>query len=139
MGTRGCAMVAVKSKGTFIIILNIVAAFIAVQFLPAQQPAIQRSNSQTEQVAVPRVSETWSSTLVASVSGQKKHQTRFIGHYPGYLSAKKAANQRVTVRTSSPSQSTTPQTLSLAPQAPSASTVVFDGPSESDTPYIPPD
>ena len=139
MGTRGRAMVTVKSKGTVLIVLYIVAAFIAVQFLPAQQSAIRHSTGHTEQVPVPTVSEAWSSTLVASASSQKKRQTRFIGHYPGYRSAKKAANQRVTVRTSGPSQSTTTQTFSLASQAPTSSTVVFDGPSESDTPYIPPD
>jgi Abnormal spindle-like microcephaly-assoc'd, ASPM-SPD-2-Hydin/Beta-propeller repeat/Cep192 domain 4 len=132
-------MMAVKSKGTVLIIFYIVAAFISAQSVLAQQPVIQHSTGQTAQVAVPIVSEAWSSTLVPSVSGQKKRQTRFIGHYPGYRTAKKAANQRVTGRTSSQAQSTTTQSLSLAPQAPSVSTLVFDGPSESDTPYIPPD
>jgi Beta-propeller repeat/Cep192 domain 4 len=132
-------MLAFTRKGIVLITPYIAAAFMAAQCALAQQPTIQQSTGRTAQVAVPIVSETWSSTLAASTPGQKKRQTRFIGHYPGYRTAKKAANQRVTGRTSSPSQSTTTQTLSLAPQAPSASTVVFDGPSESDTPYIPPD
>jgi len=132
-------MVAVKSKGTVLIILYIAAALMAVQSLRAQQPVIRHATGHTEQVQVPTVSQAWGSTLAASAPGKKKRQTRFIGHYPGFRAAKKAANQRVTGRTTSPSQSTTTQTLSLAPQAPSTSTVVFDGPGESDTPYIPPD
>ncbi len=133
-------MVEVKSKGTVLIILYIAAALIAAQSVPAQQPAVRRTTGHTAQVAVPMVSEAWSSTLAVSAApGRQKRQTRFIGHFSGFRAAKKAANQRVTGRTGSQAQSTTTQSLSLAPQAPSASTVVFDGPSESDTPYIPPD
>ncbi|HEX5410279.1 MAG TPA: choice-of-anchor D domain-containing protein [Terriglobia bacterium] len=88
---------------------------------------------------MPTVSEGWNSTLAAAAVGRQKRQTRFIGHYPGYRAAKKAANLRATRRTGSQAQSTITPAPSLAPQAPSGSTVVFDGPSESDTPYIPPD
>ncbi len=133
-------MVSVKSKGTVLIILYIAAALIAARSVPAQQPAVRRTTGHTAQVAVPMVSEAWSSTLAVSAApARQKRQTRFIGHFSGFRAAKKAANQRVTGRTGSQAQSTTTQSLSLAPQAPSASTLVFDGPSESDTPYIPPD
>jgi hypothetical protein len=139
MGMQDCAMASVKSKGTVLFIPYIAAAFIAAQSVLAQQPVIQQSAGQTAQVTVPVVSEAWSSTLAAPSLGGQKRQTRFIGHYPGFSAAKRAANLRVKGQTSTQTQTGTPHALSLASLAPSVSIVVFDGPGESATPYIPPD
>jgi Beta-propeller repeat/Cep192 domain 4/HYDIN/CFA65/VesB-like, Ig-like domain len=139
MGIPGGAMATCRRKGIVLITLFAIAALAITPFVRAQQAGIHQSGGETAQVAVPMVSESWNSTLAGAAPGRQKRQTRFIGHYPGFSAAKKAANHRVTGRTGGQAQSTTTQTLSLAPQAPSVSTVVFDGPSESDTPYIPPD
>jgi hypothetical protein len=128
-----------NSKWIILILFSFAAAVMAARSALAQRSVIRHSGGENAQVSVPMVSEAWSSTLGASVLGREGRQTRFIGHYPGFSSAKKAANQRVAARTSVQAQSPTSPSLSLAPQAPSASTVVFEGPSESDTLYIPPD
>lgn len=132
-------MLACRRKGIVFVTLCITTAVATGRFVRAQQASIVESGGETAQIAVPIASESWNATLAGAAPGRQKRQSRFIGHYAGYRAAKKAANLRVTGRTGGQAQRATTQPLSLAPQAPSLSTVVFDGPSESDTPFIPPD
>lgn len=104
----------------------------------AERPAVVSSRGQTVQIKVPVVSQPWSATLGVASSARQK-QTRFIGHYPRFSAGKRQANRRALRHTGRQTPSSAAQTSSLAPLAPTSSAVVFDGPSESDTPYIAPD
>lgn len=105
----------------------------------AKQPSIKSIRGVTKRVAVRAASGTWSSTLSTPVPVRKKHQTRFIGHYPGFRTAKQKANQRLEKQFTRHQKAMGAQSYSLAPQAAASALSVFEGPSESDTPYIPPD
>lgn len=104
----------------------------------AQGTGIKHARGQTAQIVAPMVSQAWNATVGLTTPAHQK-QILFIGHYPGFAAAKKEANQRVISRMKSQSQSSTGQTFSLGLQAPTTSTVVFNGPAETDTGFIPPD
>ena len=84
------------------------------------------------------VSEDWGATARSNVP-EPQPRTRFLGHYPGYSQAKQRANQAAQ---QSRSASPAARALSFSPSslAPNSSPgLVFDGPSETDTSFIPPD
>ncbi len=105
---------------------------------PLPQAAVERSS-----VAVPMVVEGWGATATSLPPSGPKSQ-RFLGHMPGYREAKQEANQRAAQNRPSQAISPVPRALSktLAGPAPlngPGSLITFEGPSESDTQYIPPD
>jgi hypothetical protein len=107
---------------------------------PEAHPAPVRSQvvryeGRTENVQVPVVMEPWSATAVPTVPPQRRI-VRFVGRFPGFEASKRRANLRkgATVATRTLSQGTPPLDLS----APSSQSVIFEGPNESDTSFIPP-
>ena len=84
------------------------------------------------------VAQAWAATSTAAPQPPKgARQPRFIGHYPGYAAAKRAANARLKKLLQSAAREK-PLTAATTAAASSAM-VLFDGPNESDTIYIPPD
>jgi hypothetical protein len=92
---------------------------------------------QTEKVQVPFVSETWGATaaLPRIETGRQAH---FLGHFPGFDEAKRLANQKRLPRLPAIAQAHAQAAAQQTPSG-SATPVVFQGPSESDTNEIPPD
>lgn len=101
---------------------------------PAHSEVVQYEG-RTENVHVRVVTEPWSATAVPSVPPQKKI-VRFVGRFPGFEGSKRQANLRVhaALQTRALASNVGPQ----ASSASSATNVVFEGPDESDTPFIPP-
>ena len=110
----------------------------AAQNSRPSSPAERTGSAQTRVVKVPEVTEQWHSTATTlpprSVAVPKA--VRFIGHTGEYEAAKREANAfaQITRKTagSLPFISAV-QTIS------SSSPITFDGPSEADTEFIPPD
>ncbi len=138
--------------------LTLGTVLLAAQHLPAREaqavalaaqgerPKITEVEGETESIAVPQVTESWHATQLdqpgQSAAPTTHRQARFIGHYPGFKAAKEKANQAVEHGTglkAAKGSSTLLPNLQLALQAPSGAVTVFDGPSESDTQFIPPD
>lgn len=88
---------------------------------------------------VPMVSQAWSSTLSVHIAIPRKREARFIGHFPGFRAAKRKANKALKRHLATYSQTTAAPSNTLAAQASSSGFTAFDGPSESDTSFIPPD
>lgn len=99
----------------------------------------RQAPAQSHRVRVRIVTQTWAATATAQAPpAEGKRSVRFIGHYPGYAAAKRAANEQLKRRLRQMAAGRTSAT-SPAPLAASSTMVAFDGPSESDTQYIPPD
>lgn len=92
-----------------------------------QLPAEQRSQ------VVPMVVEEWSTTATNAPPAGRAWP-RFQGHFPGYVEAKRAANQRAQQSTG---PTASPRSETPSPNAPQ-SLVVFDGPNGSNA-SSPPD
>lgn len=127
-------------QGGIVRVLLVCAALLTVQelFGLAQQAAVRHTIGQSSLTVVPKVSESWNATLGRTKTKNQK-QVRFIGHFPGYSTLKAAANQHILRPTTSLKQSLPATASPLVAEAPGTSAAVFAGPSESDTPYIPPD
>lgn len=97
-------------------------------------PPIRQAEGVTETVVVPMVIEPWggSPTPPAGVKNRRIHR---IGHFPGFQEAKRKANEAQSKRLQ------VPQAVAAPPAEPRTASagIVFDGPSESDTNFIPPD
>lgn len=111
---------------------------VSARGLPAEQSRPRRILSvrgESETVTVPMVTEPWSATAVSRPPAQRK-VIRFVGHFPGFEEAKRNANFRThqAARSSPYVQAAVPTTAG----SPSTQAVVFEGPNESDTPYVPP-
>jgi hypothetical protein len=100
---------------------------------PQNSEIAQRGQSQT--IVVPMVAERWDGSSAPSFA-TKKRAVSFIGHLPSYEQAKHRANIRARFNLQDNSGKSRP---AAEAQAPTNSGIVFDGPSESDTPFIPPD
>lgn len=100
--------------------------------LPSQ---IVRYEGRTETVSIPVVTERWSATAVPTVPPQQK-VIRFVGRFPGFEASKRDANFRThaTTLTRAFARNVAP----LAPSAPLSQSLIFEGPNESDTPFVPP-
>ncbi len=92
--------------------------------------------SRAERVST--IAQTWAATATMQPqTGLQKHAPAFIGHFPGYRAAKSAAEQRMETLLKAAGRKTGgPSSAQLAS---TSAMVVFPGPGESDTTYIPPD
>jgi hypothetical protein len=99
-----------------------------------QRDAVRSGESQT--ITVPMAAERWSDTSSPLPAPQKK-AVRFVGRLPGYREGKHLANLRV--QANSQTHSGGIQVPLAGVQASASGITVFDGPNESNTPYIPPD
>jgi hypothetical protein len=96
---------------------------------------VARYEGRTENIHVPVVMEPWSATAVATVPPEKKI-VRFVGRFPGFEASKRQANLHA--RTTVPMRAWAANAAAQDSGTPSGSSVVFEGPNESDTLYIPP-
>src|SRR5437867_5066178 len=112
----------------------------SLQSARAQSPpqTVRRVAGVTKQITVPMVSEPWTATVSLPPRPLQK-QARFIGHYPGFREAKQRANQATLRRLARKHFSMMGKAFALSLLAATTSTIVFDGPSESDTHVFPPD
>lgn len=99
-----------------------------------QNPEIARKG-ESQTVVVPMVAERWDGTSTPAPA-TTKGAASFIGHLPGFEEAKHRANIRAQFSSRDNSGKILP---AAGVQAPANSGIVFDGPNESDTPFIPPD
>ena len=81
------------------------------------------------------VTEPWSATAVSTVSPQQQF-VHFVGRFPGFQASKRQVN--LLTRPAVPAPRLMQSTPAVAMAAPQTAGLVFEGPSESDTPYIPP-
>ena len=81
------------------------------------------------------VTEAWSATAVPTIPPQQK-VIRFVGRFPGFEASKRQANLRS--RAASPARAFVPDPVPLDSGTSTSSSVIFEGPSESDTKYVPP-
>ena len=105
----------------------------------AQQPRMRQTEQAPTHVvraAVPFSAQRWADTVNVSTQPTRTIGPHFIGRYPGYADSKRLANAHA-LKSAAPAltvaQSPLTETLALP------TTVVFDGPNESQTPFIPPD
>jgi hypothetical protein len=79
--------------------------------------------------------ERWSATAIPTAPPQRK-VVRFVGRFPGFEAAKREANlrARATAATGTFTQNATPLDSGIPP----SQSVIFEGPNESATPFIPP-
>jgi len=106
-----------------------------VQAEAARPSRIVQRQGRTETVAVPAVAEPWSATAVSTPPPPRK-VIRFVGRFPGFKEAKQEANRRA--RRPAGTSTHNQAAASTAEGSSSSQGVVFDGPNESDTSFIPP-
>lgn len=102
----------------------------------AQQRVIEQHPTDSRTSTVRSTVQRWSDTVAMPV-GTPQKPTRFIGRLPGYEEAKRQSNARAPSVQRSPAGTFNYQAPELGLAAPGS--VVFDGPNESNTPFIPPD
>jgi Cep192 domain 4/Beta-propeller repeat len=112
-----------------------------------EPPRIVRVPGETRQMAVPMLAERWMETqsIPNQPGASSGKAVRFIGHFRGFREAKEHANRVLLDRLQNrgaqkgiKSGGALKAAVSSLPLA-APSSNLFEGPSESDTPYIPPD
>jgi Beta-propeller repeat/HYDIN/CFA65/VesB-like, Ig-like domain len=110
----------------------------AAQNSRPSSPVERTGSAQTRLVKVPEVTEQWHSTAttVTPRSVAVPKAVRFIGHTSEYEAAKREANAFAQIRRKTAGSL---QSISAVQTDSSTSPINFDGPSEADTEFIPPD
>lgn len=121
--------------------LAFVLAFGLLIYCPTQgaaQSNLRTATGESETIVVPAITESWSATsaLPPTQTGRMTHR---LGHFPGFQAAKGRANQTRTRLRAATNQSQVRADLAQATSPQDSSSLVFEGPNESDTDEIPPD
>jgi hypothetical protein len=117
-----------------------ITSFLTMPATAAASPQriVSEKPSQSRAVRVQMIAQTWAATATSQPPAElQKRAPAFLGHFPGYRAAKRAAARRMeTLLKAAGRKAGGPSAAQLAA---ASAMVVFPGPGETDTTYIPPD